>query len=99
MSFKQYLKENINSKPSIFNETIYRDPTDKELDEVNNSNLSSDEILNGFYYTMIGRGFLDEENKKMIVNAIKRLTERFPTNEEYKIALEEAKKLKGKFTK
>jgi DNA-directed RNA polymerase subunit RPC12/RpoP len=86
-----------NEKPSIFTYTTYRDPTDEELVNVNNSDLPAKEVLHGFYYTIVGRGFLGEENKQQIVNAIDRLCKMYPDNKEYKTALDNAKELKPKF--
>lgn len=83
-------------KPSIFSRTIYRVPTDDELVEVDKSNLSTKDIVDGFYYTMVGRGFLDSKSKKMIIDAIRRLTLMKPSNLKYKNALSEANDLKLK---
>lgn len=79
------------SKPSIFNHTIYRLPTDAELEEVNSFNLNAKDIENGFGYTIIGRGMPSTENKQMIIDSIQMLIDKYPTNEEYKKALEIAK--------
>lgn len=74
--------------PSIFTRTIYRHPTDEELAEVDSCNLTSEEIVGGVGYTIIGRGIKSEENAQMIYQTIKRLSEMFPEKEEYKKALE-----------
>lgn len=74
-------------KPKIFTYTIYRLPTKEELIDVNNSQLNADEIINGFTYTIVGRGIKSPENKKMIINSIKLLHDLYPDNMEYKIAL------------
>jgi hypothetical protein len=73
--------------PSIFKGTIYRLPTKKELEEVNNFNLNADEISQGFNYTIVGRGMFSDKNKEMIVNSIKALCDLYPNNKEYKEAL------------
>lgn len=74
--------------PAIFNKTIYRLPTYEELVDVNKYNLTFDEIINGFKYTIIGRGIKDEKSKKMIYESILILTKLFPNNPIYKEALE-----------
>jgi hypothetical protein len=76
-------------KPKIFQQTIYRLPTKEELLEINSCNLSVNEIINGFSYTIIGRGISSLKNKKMIIESIKLLTNQFPNNKTYKEALEE----------
>jgi hypothetical protein len=90
ISFNDFLNEKIINKPTIFNKTIYRLPTIEELIEVNEFNLSSDEILSGFKYTIIGRGIKDIENKKLIIESIKLLCNLFPNNENYKKALKKS---------
>jgi hypothetical protein len=72
--------------PSIFTHTIYRMPTDEELEEFGKFELDADEIIKGFSYTMIGRGRKNPTNRKLISDSIKRLTEMFPHNEDYKEA-------------
>lgn len=81
-------------KPFIFSRTTYRRPTDKDLVEVDRFNLSPKEIVNGFYYTLVGRGFLDSSKKQMIVESIQRLMSINPNNRNYKAALVEARDLK-----
>jgi len=75
-------------KPSIFKRTIYRLPTKEELVEVDSFDLSVKEIISGFYYTMVGRGRLNKENKEQIVQSIKQLDKMFPGK--YKEALKRA---------
>jgi hypothetical protein len=72
--------------PSIFTHTIYRMPTDEELEEFGKFELDADEIIKGFSYTMVGRGRKDPKNRKLISDSIKRLIEMFPHNENYKNA-------------
>lgn len=87
------IKKTASVKPSIFCRTTYRRPTDKDLIEVDRSNLLPEEIVNGFYYTIVGRGFLDSSKKQMIVESINRLMLISPNNRNYKTALVDAKKL------
>jgi hypothetical protein len=81
----------MDNKPSIFNHTIYRLPTDEELNEINNYDLSADEIFNGFGYTIIGRGITSTKNKQMIIKSIEMLCEKYPDNAIYLEALNKAK--------
>lgn len=77
------------TKPSIFNHTIYRMPSEDELKEFEKfPDLTAKEIEDGFGYTMIGRGIPDKENSKMIQDSIKMLIERYPEDKRYKEALE-----------
>lgn len=86
------------SKPSIFQYTIYRLPSYDEIMEFANfPNLSADEILKGFKYTMIGRGILSKENKNMIQESLKMLINNYPNIQQYKDALESSNNLKPKF--
>lgn len=66
------------NEPSIFQRTIYRLPTEKELMEVHSSNLSTDEILKGFCYTIVGRGMMSQENKDKIIKSALLLNNMFP---------------------
>jgi hypothetical protein len=92
--FQKYLlNEEIIGKPPIFHRTIYRIPTNEELEQLNSYQLSAKEILDGFEYTMIGRGVLNQDNKNKITKSIKMLIDMYPDNEEYKKALDRAKKL------
>lgn len=77
-------------KPKIFQSTIYRLPNKEELENVNSFNLNAEEILDGFSYTIIGRGIFSDKNKEMIIQSIKMLCDLFPENSEYKTALKKA---------
>lgn len=59
---KEFLKF-ASSKPSFFCCTKYRDPTDEELVEINNANLSPEEVNKGLGYSIVGRGMEWEEQK------------------------------------
>jgi hypothetical protein len=86
------------TKPSIFQYTTYRLPSEDELKEFENyPNLTAEDIENGFGYTMIGRGILSETNKKLIQEGIKMLIEKYPDDNRYKDALEIANKLTPRF--
>ena len=89
-TFDEFLNEETSSQslPEIFKRTIYRLPTEEEIGEVNSHNLSSRQIVNGFSYTMIGRGIKSKENTDMIVKSIELLCKLYPDNTEYKKALE-----------
>ena len=84
-------------KPEIFKRTIYRLPKISELKEVNDFQLNSNEILEGFKYTIVGRGIMTTETKIQIVEAISNLVKLYPNNNEYKIALNKANEIKPRF--
>ena len=89
----EFLADNshdMNKQPVIFTFTKYALPSNLELEDVNNCGLSCDEVLNGFYYTMVGKGILNSENKDLIVKSINMLCEKYPNNAEYKKAFEKA---------
>lgn len=90
----KYLKlyESYESKPEIFSHTIYRLPTENELKEFENYDLSSEDIINGFKYTIIGRGIASNKNKQMIIDSIEMLCDKYPNNENYTEALRKIKK-------
>lgn len=82
-------KNTSENKPSIFKQTIYRLPNEQELEEfINFPNLTSDDIINGFTYTIIGKGVKNANNNKMIIDSIQMLSDKYPENKEYKKALE-----------
>ncbi|MCK9445985.1 hypothetical protein M0Q50_03735 [bacterium] len=75
-------------KPSIFQYTIYRLPTEEELDEfINYPNMTPEQIVNGFGYTIIGRGMNSEKNQNMIKQCIQLLIDKYPKDDKYKHAL------------
>jgi hypothetical protein len=92
--FLKFMTKKEKEKPEIFRETIYRAPTKEELIDVDKYNLSAKNIVSGLYYTMVGRGFLGQQQKDRIFGAVIDLIELFPTNKEYKKALDEISKLK-----
>lgn len=89
---KLYEKYEPNNKPEIFSHTIYRLPTQNELQEFENYDLSSEDIIKGFSYTIIGRGIKSNNHIQMIIESIKMLCDKFPNNEIYKEALSKIKK-------
>lgn len=84
-------------KPSIFEETIYRLPNIEELNEVNDFDLTSEELIRGLSYTIVGRGIMDSVKKDRIIESISKLIELYPNNQNYKLALENARGIKTKF--
>lgn len=78
----------LNQKPSIFTRTTYQLPSQKDIQEFKNyPNLSVEDIVNGFAYTMIGRGMKNNQNSEQIKNGIQMLINKFPDNKTYKDAL------------
>lgn len=77
--------------PKIFTFTKYKLPTPEDLIDINNYNLSADDIIQGFGYTIIGKGIRTSENINNIVNSIKMLCEAYPDNEIYNEALNKVK--------
>lgn len=78
--------------PRMFQYTAYRLPTNADLDEIHACNLSSDQVLSGFVYTIVGKGITNRENIRDIVVSIDLLNKRHP-DARYQVALEKAKKL------
>jgi hypothetical protein len=101
--FKKFFKKlepnnfNENKKPKIFTYTAYRIPNQEDLNEINSTKLSAKEILNGFTYTIVGRGVLSDKSKIDITESIKMLINIDPNNEEYKKALTMANELNPRF--
>lgn len=83
--------KSISTKPKIFSATKYDLPSDDDLIDINNFELSSDDIINGFSYTIIGRGIIDDKKKQDIYKSIEMLSEKFPENKTYKEALNKIK--------
>lgn len=76
------------STPNIFLHTTYRLPTKEDLIDIDNHHLNAKEIVNGFGYTVVGRGINSSKNHDMIIKSIEMLCNQFPDNDEYKKALE-----------
>jgi hypothetical protein len=78
--------------PSIFTRTYYALPTTEQVEEFEKyPNLTAEEIVQGFGYTIVGRGVNSPENSKKIIESIRMLVDRYPDREEYKEALAQAK--------
>jgi len=77
--------------PKIFTCTKYGLPSDDDLKEINQYNLSADDIIQGFGYTIIGKGIQSSENINNIVKSIKMLCDTYPDNEIYEEALSKVK--------
>ena len=101
IKFTDFLNESVEykEKPKIFSATYYRLPNENDLIDINKYNLSSEEILKGFWYTIVGRGIMSLENKNMIIQSINLLWQMYPSNEEYKKALINAKNIKSRWIK
>ena len=69
--------------PSIFRQTIYRLPTMAELKEVASFPLTAQDLVNGFTYTMVGRGVSNHENEKQIKQSLSMLSKMYPDRPEY----------------
>lgn len=80
--------------PVIFGKTIYRVPTKAELKEVNTFNMTANDLVQGFGYTIVGRGISTDKTKKTIIDSISELVKMYPDNKEYKDALEMSKEIK-----
>ena len=85
--------ESLLYNPNFFSQTYYRFPNDKEIKEIDNYNLSSNEIINGLTYSIVGKGIMDENKKNMIIDSIKMLIEFNENNQEYIHALEKVQKI------
>ncbi len=77
------------SKPAIFTTTIYRIPTKAELEEVHKYNLSADDLIHGFTYTMVGKGMDTPDTIANIVASLAELQTMYPENETYFEALQQ----------
>lgn len=83
-------------KPSFFSSTNYRLPTEDELREINSFNLSAEELMEGFGYTIVGRGIMREQEKTDIIKSAKMLYSLFPENVEYEKAVNKANEIKSR---
>lgn len=80
-------------KPSFFSCTNYRLPTAEELKEINSFDLSSKELMEGFGYTIVGRGIMREQEKNDIIKSAVMLSEMYPENRVYQEAIKQAKEI------
>jgi len=97
-----YKSESVNKKrtefPFIFNSTLYRIPTNEELNEFEKyPDLSSKQVLDEFYYIIVGKGMLDSKNKKMIIECVQKLIDLYPEDNRYKGSLRLAMELTPRF--
>ena len=77
--------------PSIFTRTYYALPTSEQIEEFEKfQHLTAEEIVQGFGYTIVGRGVSSPDNCKKIVESIRMLVDRYPENEAYQHALVKA---------
>jgi hypothetical protein len=83
--------EPVKELPDIFTHTIYRIPTDEEIADLKNYDLSGDDIMKGLGYTIIGRGILSSNNKKLILKAFKKIVDAYPENTSFAAGYEHAK--------
>jgi len=86
-------------KPLIFEQTLYDNVEDYHLGEIGYfrgikpQEYDSQKILNGLYYTTVGRGILSQDTKNKIINLAERLVNIFPEDEIYKEVLNKANEL------
>lgn len=85
--------ESIDTKPYFFKQTYYRLPNNDELNDIINHNLTAKQVLDGFNYTIVGRGIMNSKNKDMIIQSIKNLIILDGDNMDYKNALKQAEKI------
>lgn len=86
------LEESIKQLPDMFSSTYYRLPTQEDLENINKFDLSVEDIINGFSYTIIGRGMNNESNKEKIKQSLTMLSEKYPKNQKYKKAVTQYEK-------
>jgi len=96
-TFNNFLNESYKQNPKFFSYTHYKLPNEEELKDINNYGLSSNEILNGFKYSIVGRGVMSKDNKIKIIESIKMLCNLYPDNTEYKKALIDAENITSKW--
>lgn len=78
--------------PTIFKSTYYDVPTTEQVEEFQRfPHLTPEDIIQGFGYTIVGRGVNSPENDRKIIESIKKLVDRYPDNESYQVALVKAK--------
>lgn len=78
---KDLIEESKKTKPDIFTRTIYREPTDEELIDLADHDLTPDDVVNGLTYTIVGRGINSPKRVAMIERSLRRLVELHPHNE------------------
>jgi hypothetical protein len=86
---KIYISESVEENmedvklPKIFTYTKYDLPSVEDLKEIDECHLNTEQIINGFGYTIIGRGIKTLEKERKIYDSVKMLSEYFPENMEY----------------
>jgi len=84
-------------KPKIFTHTIYSEPTEDQLLDVNSFELSPSDLIRGLTYTIVGKGKNGFETKKKILNTLSKLSTMFPNNINYKIAFNHFKDIENHY--
>ncbi len=81
--------------PAIFKRTIYRVPTESELRDVARVSFTAPELIQGFTYTMVGRGVCSPKNKSQIIQSLTMLWSMYPDRPEYLEALGDMNNMGG----
>jgi hypothetical protein len=93
-TFKQFINETQRIKPEriydipLFSGTLYSIPRNEQLSTLSKYDITSDQLLEGLGYIIIGRGIKNQKNTQQILTSLENLHKLFPTNEEYKKALD-----------
>lgn len=93
MKSPKNIYESIDTKPYFFKQTYYRLPNSEELNDIINHKLTAKQVLDGFKYTIVGRGIMNSKNKDMIIQSIKKLILLEEDNMDYRNALKQAEKI------
>ena len=84
--------------PKVFSHTLYKVPTIDELMPFeSHPEYTAEDIMDEIWYTIVGRGIMNDKNKQMIIDTIKRLISAFPGDDRYAEALILANEIKPRF--
>lgn len=72
--------------PSYFERTWYELPTQQQIKQIHQYNLTPNQIKQGIGYTIVGRGISSRETDNMEIEVIDMLIQKYPNDEIYKQA-------------
>ena len=84
-TFKEFIVES--RTPNFFSRTHYRLPDEDDLIDIDRCHPTPKQIVDGFSYTIIGKGMRSAENRIMIIQSLEMLYSMFP-KAEYARAIE-----------
>jgi hypothetical protein len=88
--YNDFLNES-STLPGFLTQTLYRELTDEEIKDLKNYSISGHDLTNALQYVIVGKGILDDNNKKLILKTYKKIVHTYPDNGTFSAGYEHAK--------